>query len=160
MIEYRRTPATAILLLVLSTGWVASFSNPGPGAPRGAAGFRRGGDPTLAELEIAIASERATADDWFAYAERLRSGQQHQDAALAYAKALELQPYNQEARFRCALSLAASGSAEEFYRFMQDLACNHAKLAVDLFARPESQPYLAQERFRALAQEAQNQAMD
>ena len=161
MIQHRRTPAVAILLAVLGLGWAAMFWSPARGAATsGPDRFRRAGDQTLAQLEIAIASERATAEDWYAYAEHLRKRQQPQDAALAYRKALELQPYHRDARFHCAVALAAAGNAEEFYSFMRDLVWSNAKLAVDIFGRPESQAYLPEARFRALAQEAQNQALD
>ena len=127
MIQHRRTPAVAILLAVLGLGWAAMLWSPARGAATaGPDRFRRAGDQTLAQLEIAIASERATAEDWYAYAEHLRKRQQPQD----------------------------------FYSFMRDLVWSNAKLAVDIFGRPESQAYLPEARFRTLVQEAQNQALD
>jgi hypothetical protein len=50
--------------------------------------------------------------------------------------------------------------ADQFYSFQKDLVYSEAKLAVELFERPETQRFLSEERFANLAKEAKNQAMD
>ena len=161
MLQHRRTPAVAILLAVLLAGGALLLWIPAPGAAAGERiPARADGARTLAELEIAIASERATAADWYAYADELWARRQFRDTALACRKVLELEPYHREARFRGGLALAAAGQVEAFHEYLRELTWSDAKLAVDLFGRAESRPYLAEPRFQALLREAQNQAMD
>ena len=152
LFQHRRWPAVAILLAVVGLGWATLPGHPAQGG-RPAAG-------ALTELEIAIASEQASAADWFAYAESLWLRGQYADSAAACQEVLQREPYHREAKFRCGLALAAAGRAEEFYRFMRELAWSEPKLAVDLFARAETRPYLGDERLRVLQREARNQAMD
>ncbi|NQU09347.1 hypothetical protein HQ590_01030 [bacterium] len=161
MLQHRRTPAVAILVVVLSLGWGILRAGPTPGGvSAGLLAADSGEDPTLAKLEVAIAAAGSTAGDWFAYAETLWGRGQYADTVLACRAVLEREPYHRQARFRCGLALAAAGEAEEFHQYMRELTWSDAKLAVDLFARSEARPYLGDARLRALRREAQSQAMD
>lgn len=97
---------------------------------------------------------------WRAYAQALADARQYARAAVAYKEVLAIEPYNRDAKFQCGLSLALAGQADEFYNFQKELVYGEAKLAVELFERPEAQRYLAEDRFSALSKEAKNQAMD
>ena len=66
----------------------------------------------------------------------------------------------QEAQFRLGLSLANAGNRAALKSYLQDLALNDAKLAVDLFERPELRSYLDSEAFRSVFAEARSQAND
>lgn len=161
--HHRRTPALAVLVAVLGVGWSVLLWDAARGGVSdtgSAAHTESGADRRLAALEIAIASEQATAADWYAYAESLWARRQYADTALACQEVLEREPYHREAQFRRGLALAAAGRAEEFYGYMRELSWSEPKLAVDLFARAEARPYLGDERLRSLRREALNQAMD
>ena len=97
---------------------------------------------------------------WMQYARALDSRGRHQHAAQAYQKILQLEPYNNQARYQCALALARSDDEEGYFRYMQNLVLTYPQMAAELFAQPEGQRFLTQDRFRVLAREARIQAVD
>ena len=104
-----------------------------------------------------------TTDDskvWMQYARALDSLGRHQHAAQAYQQILQLEPYNNQARYRGALALVRSDDEEAYFQYMQNLALTYPQMATELFAQPECQRYLTQERFRTLVREARVQAVD
>jgi tetratricopeptide (TPR) repeat protein len=122
------------------------------------------GNQGIAALERRIADEtktgKLTAATWRAYGDALGDAKQYAKAATAYREALQLEPGSRDAKFQLGIALAQAGLADDLYAFQKDLVYGEAKLAVELFERPETQKYLAQERFAALAKEAKSQAMD
>ncbi len=122
--------------------------------------------PALARLlsegarENASASSKDDAATVFARAEGLRKDLRYGDAATAYAKVIEREPYRREARFHHAWCLAAAGEREAFYGVMQDLVISEAKLSVDLLDSPVAKVWLSEPRFAALVREAHAQAKD
>lgn len=150
--RYPRTPAVIVLLL-------ASALGAGVMALSGTVTQGRSGVP-LAELERAIAHSDADATAWYAYAGKLEELRQFDHAAQAYQRVLELEPYHRQAKLHAALVLAQLGDAERYLAYLSNLTIADPKLAADIFARPESQGYLSQPRFAALAREARSQAMD
>jgi len=97
---------------------------------------------------------------WMQYAQALDSLGRHQHAAQAYQAILQIEPYNNQARYQRALALARSGDEEAYFLYMQNLVLTYPQMATELFAQPEGQRFLTQERFRALAREARVQAVD
>jgi len=97
---------------------------------------------------------------WMQYARALSSLGRHQHAAQAYQKILRIEPYNNQARYQCALALAHSDDEEAYFQYMQNLVLTYPQMATELFAQPEGQRFLTQDRFRALAREARVQAVD
>ena len=156
MTQYSRTPSVLILLARLALAVVYACCAPA----RTDASLNGDGSRTLEQLERAIAATNADAQTWFQYAGLLRERKRFADAALAFEKVLEQEPFNREARFRCATSLALAGDEDDFYDFLRELTYSDAKLSVELLARRECQVYLGQSRFQALQNEARSQAMD
>ncbi len=111
------------------------------------------------ELEKAV-TKTDDSKVWMQYARALSSLERHQHAAQAYQQILQKQPYNNQARYQCALALARSGDGEGYFRYMQNLVLTYPQMATELFAQPEGQRFLTQDRFRALAREARVQAVD
>jgi tetratricopeptide (TPR) repeat protein len=97
---------------------------------------------------------------WMQYAQVLFSLGRHQHAAQAYHKVLQKQPYNNQARYQRALALAQSDDEDAYFRYMQNLVLTYPQMATELFAQPECQRFLTQDRFRSLAREARVQAVD
>ena len=122
------------------------------------------GDQSVVALEKRIEEERGGAgvkvETWRAYGAALSDAKRFKDAAKAFQEVLAIDPQQRDAKFQCGLALAQAGAADEFYTFQKELVYSEAKLAVELFERPETQHYLAEERFASLAKEAKNQAMD
>lgn len=146
-----RTPAAAVLLLaVLGGAYMLLGGAVAPGQ----------GDMQLSDLERAIARSDADASAWFAYAAKLQGLNHYDSAALAYQRVLELEPYHRQAKLQAAIVLAQLGDAPRFLAYLSDLTLADPKLADDIFRRPETQAYLAQPAFSAMAREARSQAMD
>jgi len=97
---------------------------------------------------------------WMQYARALDSLNRHQHAAQAYQRILQIEPYNNQARYQCALALARSNDEEAYFQYMQNLVLTYPQMATEIFAQSEGQHFLTQERFRALAREARVQAVD
>lgn len=154
MLQHPRIPALIALAVTLAIGAVVFWITTADG------NAAHGSSATLEQLELTIANEQADATTWFHYGERLREAGRFTHAAQAYKKVLESEPYHPQARFNCALALAQSGDADEFYAFMDDVTRNFAKRAVDIFERPEVARYLSQPRFQEMRRDAQNLAMD
>ncbi len=110
--------------------------------------------------ESASASSKDDAATVFARAEELRKNLRYREAATAYAKVIEREPYRREARFQHAWCLAAAGERDAFYGVMQDLVISEAKLSVDLLDSTVAKAWLSEPRFAALVREAHAQAMD
>jgi hypothetical protein len=126
--------------------------------------WKGGGNQTLEALRKRVEAEgkggRVSAETWLAYADALNDDKQFAAAADAYREVIALQPTKRDPKFQCGLALAQAGAANPFYDFVKDLVYGDAKVAEDLFNRPEAQQYLKEERFASLAKEAKNQAMD
>jgi tetratricopeptide (TPR) repeat protein len=97
---------------------------------------------------------------WMQYAQALESRNRYQHAAQAYRKVLQIEPYNNQARYQCALALARSDDEDAYFQYMQNLVLTYPQMATELFAQPECQRFLTQNRFRVLAREARVQAFD
>lgn len=97
---------------------------------------------------------------WRAYADALMEAKQYSKAAAAYKEVLAIEPFQRDAKFQCGLALAMGGDSDGFYNFQKDLVYSEAKLAVDIFERPETQSFRKEKRFADLVNEAKNQAMD
>ncbi|MFZ4694321.1 MAG: hypothetical protein ACOYMV_04260 [Verrucomicrobiia bacterium] len=110
--------------------------------------------------ESASASSKDDAATVFARAEELRKNLRYREAATAYAKVIEREPYRREARFQHAWCLAAAGERDAFYGVMQDLVISEAKLSVDLLDSTVAKAWLSEPQFAALVREAHAQAMD
>lgn len=161
MIRYPRVPALMVLVItallglvyVLAWGEVDRFLK-----------HQNGGAASLESLEKKIAedSKKGTvaANVWFAYGEMLAQAGRHGDAANAFRQAMTVDPSMRQARFQCGLMLAMANRAEEFYNYQKELVYSEAKLAVELFERPEAQKFLGDEKFMALAKEAKSQSVD
>ncbi|HEY7115152.1 MAG TPA: hypothetical protein VH475_01120 [Tepidisphaeraceae bacterium] len=160
MNRYRRTPALLILLVAATLGvaYVAAWGKVEQ------YWLKRGGDHSIEALEKRIAEEgkkgSVSAATWRAYGDALANAKQFAKAAAAYKEVLAIEPYQRDVKFQCGMALIQSGSGDDFYNFQKDLVYSEAKLAVELFERPEAQKFLAEERFASLAKEAKNQAMD
>ena len=172
MTRHPRTPALIILAVAALLGgfYVTAWG-------RIEKLWKKTGDQTVESLEKRIAAEGKTpagvsAATWRAYAEALADAKRFAAAAAAYKEVIALQPGQRDPKFQRGLALAQAGkqpganpdearaAADEFYSFQKELVYGEAKIAVDLFDRPEGQKYLAEERFVSLAKEAKNQAMD
>jgi hypothetical protein len=160
MKRYPRTPASLVVLVALSIGvlYVVAWGRVE------ALWKKQPGEQSIEALEKRLAEEQAkgqaSAGTWFAYATALAEAKQWSKAAAAYKEVLALEPTRRDVKFQCALALAQSGQKDDFYNFQKELVYGEAKLAVELFERPEAKNYLSEERFSALAKEAKNQAMD
>jgi tetratricopeptide (TPR) repeat protein len=160
MKRYPRTPASLIVLGALALGvlYVVAWGRVEQ------LWKHQPGERSVEALEKRLAEEqktgRASAATWRAYGDALVEAKRWSDAATAFKEVLAIEPANRNAKFQCGLALAQSGQADEFYKFQKELVYGEAKLAVELFERPEAQRYLAEERFSALSKEAKNQAMD
>jgi tetratricopeptide (TPR) repeat protein len=152
MTRYSRIPAAIILLASVLAGGVYLY------AQARAAGA--GGGGSLKELEVAIGGNDVTATTWFRYGEALQKVERYADAATAYQRALDMEPYNRDARLQRAIALALDKKADAFYACMRDLVIVDPKMAVDVFGRPEAQIYLSQPRFKVVAADAQAQSID
>jgi cytochrome c-type biogenesis protein CcmH/NrfG len=160
MNRYPRKPAVIVLLVsaVLGVVYVIAWS-------RVEAYYRdKNGGKSVEAIEKKIAEEKAkgtvSAVTWLAYGEALMDAKNFDKAAVAFKKVMELDPKQQEAKFKRGIALAQSGAADLFYQFQEDLVLSEPKLAYDVFQRTEAQKYLVEERFSYLAKEAKNQAMD
>ena len=153
MIQRRRLPAIAVLLCGLVAGAVLLLWTARPGQARGTTS-------SLEQLERAIAKSDAGPDVWFDYAQGLSGAGRFLHAEMAYRQVLQRQPTHKQAQFELACLLAREGKSEEFYAAMRDMVITEAKMAVDVFGRPECQKYLDAPRFEALVNEAKMQVMD
>lgn len=111
-------------------------------------------------LEAAALGEAADAEAWWAYAQGLVVAEREAHALQAIEQVLERAPYHEAARYEKALLLARSGETGVLLAWLEELVYTHPALAAGAFARSELAPYLADERFRALAAEARVQAVD
>lgn len=152
--HYRRLPALVILVAGVALGalylktWGRQTAEP----------------EARRKLEALISGQIpghvATAKDWLAYGDILAREKEYGPAAEAYAKVLEKENYNRDARQGRAVCLAQAGNEEECFNFMKTLVFSEPKLAVDLFERRELQRYTSIDRFAALYKDAKAQAMD
>jgi tetratricopeptide (TPR) repeat protein len=111
-------------------------------------------------LEKRIASGDRAAATWYAYGQALADAGQFEKAAAAFREVLAIEPTKRDALFQCGVALARAGNADGFYAFQKDLVITEAKLALELFDRPEARQFLAEDRFTTLVTEAKSQAMD
>jgi hypothetical protein len=156
MNRYNRLPALVILLVATVLGVAYAW-----GWDRMERWFKKTPDPLSIEaLEKKITAGDKSAATWLAYANALGDAKQYSSAANAYKQVLAIEPFKREARFQCGIMLAQADRADDFYEFQKSLVYSEAKLAVELFERPETQKFLSQERFKLLFAEAKNQAMD
>ncbi len=154
MQHYPRKPSILILALGVLTG-LGLVSAWGRFSDDSAANGQ-----SVEALQAAIASNPTDAGAWFNYGQRLRRDQKFGPAATAFRKVLEIEPYHREARIFAATTLAQAGERDELRAYMGELILSNAKMAVDLFDRPELQPYLADPHFLAMQKDARGQALD
>ena len=152
MIQCSRKPAAAILLATLVAGGAFVYGT--------RAESRVTDGPTLAQLEVAIADADASAATWLLYAQRLQQAGRLAHATAAYQRVLELDPFSRTANLQCAVVLAQAGDAGRFHGFMAKLLLLDPRLTQDIFGRPETQRYLAEDRFQSLLAQARVQSMD
>ena len=152
MAPHARKPSFAALVLTLAAG-AAALAATGQ--------FRRASGPgkDLATLEKQIAGHPDAAT-WNAYGDALRDAQRPAAAADAYQRALDLDPANRVTKINLALALAQSQNADAFFAYISRLTMTDAKLAADLFTRPELAPLHADPRFHIAADSAHAQAVD
>lgn len=160
MNQYPRKPALIVLLVatVLGVVYVSAWGKIEQ------LWKKQPGGQSVEALETKIAEQRkaggVTAATWHAYADALVEAKQYSKAAAAFKELLLIEPFQRDAKFQCGLSLALAGDSDAFYNFQKDLVYGEAKLAVELFDRPETQKYRSEKRFADLVNEAKNQAMD
>jgi hypothetical protein len=154
MSRHSRKPPGIILgtALGIALVYLASGAGVGPGTSRSSW--------TLSQLEAAIVEAGTKSEIWKLYAGQLTQHNRHADAALAYKRVLELEPYDRQAMLQCALALAAAKNNDELYVFVSHLVVTEPKVAVDILERPQFGPCLSEGRFQSLQIEARNQAMD
>jgi len=153
MKQHSRKP---VLVILLASGLVSGATV----VAMGALTEHRGARPTLAQLETAVAHENASVDVWLAYADRLQEAGQYAHAADAYQKALEKNSLNRAARLGLGVALARAGNAAGLYAWVQKLMYSDPGLTCELLDRPECAPFLTEDRFVQLRQEAKLQTMD
>jgi hypothetical protein len=156
MNRYNRLPALVILLVstVLGVAYAFGWDHVERWFKKTPAAL------SIDALEKKIADGDKSAATWLAYANALSDAKQYSRAADAYKQVLAQEPFKREARFQYGIMLAQADRADDFYDFQKDLVYSEAKLSVELFERPETQKFLADERFKLLSAEAKNQAMD
>ena len=153
MVQHPRRPAVLILAFIAAlaaAAWPLASRLTGHGAAPG----------TLDELELLITTGNADAQTWFAYGQRLAQTGRHTHAAMAFRKALELDPLHRDSRMSCATSLARSQQHDELAAYLHDLLPADAKLALDLFEDPALRSLGATPRFAALREAARLQSLD
>jgi hypothetical protein len=160
MNHYPRKPALIVLLVATTLGvvYVSAWGKIEKLWKKQPAG------QSIEAMEIKIAelskAGGVPAATWRAYGDALVEAKQYAKAAAAYKELLEIEPYQRDVKFQRGLALALAGASDDFYTFQKDLVYSEAKLAVELFERPETQHYRQEPRFAALVNEAKNQAMD
>ena len=152
MRQFSRTPAAIVLLATVLTGTAYVWNS--------RAGVQADSGPALADLEQAISRPDATTDTWLRYAQRLQQAGRFDHAVMAYARVLENDPYRRVANLQCAAALARLGDADRLHEFVNRLTQLDPRLALDVFGRPELQPYLADNRFLQIYKLAVAQSMD
>jgi predicted Zn-dependent protease len=153
MLQHSRITSAVVLLAVLIAGGAAFWYVRRAEAKAATA-------PELAQLELLITKPDAEPVTWFHYGQRLLEAGRLTHAATAFERFLQLDPFHRDGNLQCAVVLAQLGDPDKYFRFMRHLVSSDPKLAAAILDRPESQPHLAEPRFRALAKEAQMQAMD
>ena len=152
MKQYSRKPALAVLgATILAAGAYVWTTR---------ADARMAQGPTLAQLEVAIANPDANLETWMLYAERLLEEGQFGHAAAAFERVLEEDPCSQTANLQCAVALARTGDADQYFDFLTRLLPIEPRLTLDILGRPISRPFLAEARFDKLLHRAQAQSMD
>ncbi|HEY8667643.1 MAG TPA: hypothetical protein VIL86_13330 [Tepidisphaeraceae bacterium] len=158
MTHHRRVPAIVILVaaLLLALGYARrGTARPGTGADAASyAGL------TLDQLEKRIGAGAVPPAAWEAYGGRLFDSGDFARSALAYAQAIDAQPYNRAARLRRGIALANARDHPGLLAFLREQVYAEPKLAAELFDRPELAGYLANPEFAALRADARAQAMD
>jgi tetratricopeptide (TPR) repeat protein len=160
MNQYPRKPALIVLLVatligvvyVSAWGTIEKLWKKQPGEQS-----LEAMEAKITELSKAGGVPAAT---WRTYADALVEAKQYSKAAAAYKELLELEPFQRDAKFQRGLALAMAGASDEFFNYQKDLVYSEAKLAVELFERPETKKYREEKRFADLVNEAKNQAMD
>jgi thioredoxin-like negative regulator of GroEL len=149
--HYSRLPAATVLVVAIALGalYLRTYGRQNAQAnerPR---------------LEALIASQKATAKDWLAYADLLCADKtpDYAAAAEAYRHVLDLEHYNDDARQGRAVCLAKAGKTDDLYAFLGDLVLSKPKLAVDLLEDKIKQ-VRSEPRFEDLYKDAKAQAMD
>lgn len=160
MNQYPRKPALIVLLVatVLGVVYVSAWGK------IETLWKKHPGGQSVEAMEAKIAELTKTGKvppaTWRAYADALVEAKQYAKAAAAFAEVLKAEPFQRDAKFQCGLALAMAGDSDGFYNFQKDLVYSEAKLAVELFDRPETQRFRSEKRFAELVNEAKNQAMD
>lgn len=150
--KYSRRPAVLALILCATAGALYFAAD--------TSGARTVAGPELEELERAIASPDAGSDVWLLYGQRLLADKRHAHAAMAFERVLQKDPYCRVANLQRAAALALTGDADGFYAFASKLVLADPRLTQDILGQPESQSYLAADRFQTLLAQARIQSMD
>lgn len=111
-------------------------------------------------LETQIAAGTADVQTWLAYGQALYGTGQFARSAMAYEKAIELEPYHRPARFQRGLALAKAGDREGLFDYLTAQLHQEPKLVAELLDRPELGAFLTEARYASLQKEARAQAMD
>ena len=151
--DYPRQPAGFVLLLILAIGATLAILDDRLLA-------LSAGDAAMSELQQAIGQPDVPPGTWLKYARKLEQASRFDHAAAAYRKVLESEPFNRQARLSAATCLARAGKSAELLAFVDECVRMDPKLSLDIFDRPEVQPYMSDPRLAALAKEAQVQSMD
>lgn len=153
MKHHPQQPATFVLLLTLALGLLlAMLDNHLLAVSEN--------DAALLELEQAIGQPDVQPATWLKYAKTLEQASRFDHAAMAYRKVLEVEQHNRQARLSAATCLARARQADVLLAFVDESVRVDPKMAVDIFDRPEIQPYMSDPRMATLAKEAQFQSMD
>ena len=152
--RHSRIPAIAILALAAALGAVYLRVL-----------ARNGQVDSLQQLEKKVQAGNVSLETWCDYAERLRQAHRAAEAAAAFGRALESSPFDQRARRGRALALAQAAAPgrgdDRLYDYLRELVDNNQfKLVVELFKEQELNPYLTQDRFVRLHNDAINQNID
>lgn len=121
-----------------------------------------GGDPEerLAALQRQAAERETDCGVWLAYARALLAAGRHEHAAQAFRRALDLNPFAEEAQEGLAIALAEANDLDALYDYLGQWVLTDARLALRLFHHPAIARHTADSRHARLLAEARSQAVD
>jgi hypothetical protein len=152
MTRHARIPAFAALLITAASG-VALLAATGQFRSANLAQI------SLDDLEKRIIDCKDPAV-WCAYGDKLRIAGRFPAAAMAYQRAVDLQPDLTSARMNIAIVLGLANHADAFFAYFSKLSAAYPKLAVDLLDRPELSAMRSDSRWDPAASAARAQALD
>jgi hypothetical protein len=158
MIHHPRTPAALAFAVTLALGIAAPFvvsSVTTGGADRSIVNDHS----LLDDYEAAIDAGKIDAAMAYNYAEQLRANNRFAAAARGYRRFLAVNSRHEGAQFHLAICLAKTDS-EGFYNFMNELQYQNPKQVLNIFQQPDAVPYLAEDRFQEIHENAKPAALD